>query len=249
MGRAHAGMVVLGLTAAVLLAAAPGLWAQEPLVAKLDPSGMVRVFAGDAELAMIELNAHGPEWQHAPQASATARFSVLPNGGSRRFVGTLPVPKTDGGAIMYTETLKLLPTGLKLEYEVGMTKAMKLDGLQVSVLLPVAQYAAKELVISNPDADPQIATFPKEQIGNAFQVWSGEGSRIEVAKGTDQAVTLELRAAADVVIQDLRQWKQDSFEIRFPAIMEAPGRDVTADDRLHFDVTVSFAGPVKLEGP
>ena len=39
------------------------------------------------------------------------------------------------------------------------------------------------------------------------------------------------------------------FEIRFPAIMEDQGRDMAADDRFHLDLTVTFAAPVKLEGP
>ena len=98
MGRPRAGLIVVSLAAAVLLAVAHGLWAQEPLSAKLDPSGMVRVFAGDVELAMIELNAHGPEWEHAPQATAKAQASDLPDQAGKRFVGTLPIPKTEGGA-------------------------------------------------------------------------------------------------------------------------------------------------------
>jgi len=113
----------------------------------------------------------------------------------------------------------------------------------------VASYAGKELSIARPDDDPQIATLPQEQEGDTFQVWGGEGSKIEVAKGTDQAITIELRAAADVVIQDLRRWEHPTFEIRFPAIMEDQGRDMTAEDRLHLDLTVTFAAPVKLVGP
>ncbi len=249
MDRLRAGTIVVSLVAAVLLGAAPGLWAQETLSAKLDPSGMVRVVAGDVELATIQLNAHGPGWQYAPQVSATARVSDLPDQAGKQFVGTLPVPNTDGGALEFTETLRPLPQGVRLEYEVGVTQAMKLNGLQVSICLPVAQYAGKELVIARPDSDPRVATLPQEQRENTFQVWGGEGAKIEVAKGTDQAITIELRAAADVVIQDLRQWDQPTFEIRFPAIMEAPAREVAVEDRFHLDLTVTFAAPVQLAGP
>ena len=89
MGKSRAGMMIAGLTVAVLLAVASRLWAQQAPAAKpgvtaqsaascsakLDPSGMVRVAAGDVELAMIELNAHGPQWKHAPQATATLATS------------------------------------------------------------------------------------------------------------------------------------------------------------------------------
>jgi hypothetical protein len=80
-------------------------------------------------------------------------------------------------------------------------------------------------------------------------LWSGEGAKIEVAKDTDEAVTIELRAAADVIVQDLRQWDRPIFEIRFPAIMQEEGREVAAEDKFHLDLTVTFASPVKLEGP
>jgi hypothetical protein len=238
----------VGVTAGVLLAAASSSWAQETLSAKLDASGMVQVSRGDVELATIELNAHGPNWQHAPQASATAEVSDLPDETGKQFVGTLPIPNTDGGAIQYTESVKVLPQGLHLEYDLAMAGAMKLNGLQLSICLPVAQYAGKELAIPRADGQPQIAGFPEEQQQN-FQVWSGEGAKIEVAKDTDEAVTIELRAAADVVVQDLRRWERPIFEIRFPAIMEDQGRELTAEDRFHLDLTVTFAAPVKLEGP
>ena len=249
MSRLQARTVVVSVAATVLLAAASGLWAQETLSAKLDASGMVRVTRGDVELAMIELNAHGPEWKHAPQASATAEVSDLPDQAGKRFVGTLPIANTDGGAIRFTESVKPLPQGLQLEYDISMTRAMKLNGLQVSICLPVAQYAGKEVVVAQPEGEPQIVGLPQEQQAQRFVLWTGEGAKVEVAKGTDEAVTMELRAATDVVIQDLRQWDRPTYEIRFPAIMEDQGRDVAAEDKFHLDLTVTFAAPVKLEAP
>ena len=234
--------------AVVALLAASGVWAQEALSAKLDPSGMIRVLKGTSELAMIELNAHGPAWKHAPQADATAEVSDLPDKAGKQFVGTLPVPDTDGGAIEFTENVKTLPQGLQLEYDLATTAAMKLNGLQFSILLPVDAYAGQEVVVSRLEGEPDIVGLPQEQ-GQGFQVWSGEGAKIEVAKDTDQAFTIELRAPTDALVQDLRQWEQQVFEVRFPAIMEDQGRDVAADERFHLDLTITFAAPVKLVGP
>ena len=247
MDRLRAGMMVAISAAVALLAAAPGLWAEEALSVKLDPSGLVRVLAGEVEVASVDLNAHGPQWTHVSQADATARVADLPEQGGKRVVGALPVPGTDGGALEFTESVKPLPQGFRLEYEVGVNQALKLNGLQVSIHLPVDRYGGQEMVITRPDEDPQIATLPEEK-GEAAQVWGGEGAKLEVAKGTDQAITIELRAGADVVIQDLRQWEQPAFEIRFPAIMEDPPREVAAEDRFHLDLTVTFAGPVKAAG-
>ncbi len=249
MSRLRARTVVVSVAATVLLASASGSWAQETLTANLHATGMAQVSRGDVELVMIELNAHGPEWQHASQASATADFSDLPDQAGKRFVGTLPIPNTDGGAIQYTERVKALPQGLQLEYDLGMTGAMRLNGLQVSIYLPVSRYGGKEVLITQPQGEPQIVGLPQEQQERTFQVWAGQGAKIEAAEGTDEAVTIELRAATDVVIQDLRGWDRPVFEIRFPAIMEDQGRDVAAEDKFHLDLTVTFPAPVKLEVP
>ena len=252
MSRLTSALVAVGVAIAL---AASGSWADEApaaLSAKLDASGLIQLTRGDAQLATIELNAHGADWKHAPQATATAQVSALPNGTDKRFVGTLPIPNADG-AIRYTETVKLLPQGLRLEYDLGVTKAMKLDGLQLSVNLPVAAYAGKPLLIGQGQGEPQGVTLPPEKQDKPdqapVQLWAGEGAKVEVAKGTEEALTVELLAPTDLVVQDLRKWGTSVFEIRFPAIMEDPGRDVAADDRFHLDLTVTFAGPVKLEGP
>ena len=249
MSRSTAKTIVVSAATLVFVATAGTSWPQDVLNAKLHASGMVQVSRAGVGLAMIELNAHGPGWQHAPQKGAAAEVSDLPDQAGKRFVGVLAIPNTDGGAIQYTESVKTLSQGLQLEYHLTMTATMKLNGLQVSINLPVAQYAGKEVLISQLSDEPQLVGLPQEQQQGTFQVWSGQGSRIETAKGTDEAVTLELRAATDVVVQDMRQWDNPVFEIRFPAIMEDPGREVSAGDRFHLDLTVTFAVPVQLEGP
>lgn len=233
---------------AMLLLAAHCCHAQGALTVKLDPTGLVHVYSGDAELAMIELNAHGTGWLNAPQSSATAQLSDLPGQAGKRCVGTLPVPNTDA-ALQFSETVRTLPQGLQLEYEVSAAKAVKLNGLQVSVNLPTVRFAGKELAVSQPDGDPQIGAFPLLQQDQNTQVWAGPGDRVAVAKGTADAVTVQMRAATDVLIQDLRRWEHQIFEIRFPAIMEDGGRDVTPDARFHLDLTIMFAGPVKFARP
>lgn len=248
MNRVRALMVIVSVAAGVVLAT-NGAWAQEALTAKLYSTGMALVSRGDDGLAMIELSAHGPAWQHASQETATADVSDLPDHAGKRFAGVLPVPNTDGGVIEYTETVRALPQGLQIEYDLAMTGAMRLNGLQVSVYLPVPRYGGHEVLITAPQSEPEITSFPGAEEETTFRGWSGQGAKVEVAKGTDDAVTIELRAATDVMIQDLRQWDQPLFEVRFPAIMEDQGREMSADDRFHLDFTVTFAEPVNLEGP
>ncbi len=248
MSRLQTFTVAASLAACLILAAS-ATWAQEALTAKPHASGAIHVTRGDVELAMIELNAHGPAWQHVSQEIGTADFSVLPDQNGARFVGTLPVPGTEGGAIEYTQSVTQLSQGLRIEYDLAMSQTMRLNGLQVSINLPVGQYGGKEVMVSQPHGDPKIAGLPAEMIEGRTQIWSGQGAKVEVGQGTEDAITIQLRAAADVLVQDLRQWEHQIFEIRFPAIMEDQGREVSAEDRFHLDLTVTFAAPVTLEAP
>ena len=252
MSKLWAQTVLVSAAVAVFALAPQQLWAQERPEARLHPTGMIHVVRGDpaeAEPVTIELNAHGPGWEHAPQKSAAAQVGDLPDEAGKQFDGTLPIPNTDGGAVTYVQRVKPLPQGLRLQYDVGMSKDMRLHGLQVSILLPVDRYAGKVLQIARPEGDPHTVTLPREQRGDNFQVWTGEGARIEVAQGDPDALTIQLLAAAHVVVQDLRRWDRPIYEIRFPAIMEDAGRDVTADTRLHLDLTIAFPTPVTLQGP
>ncbi len=250
MGTRRVSAVGASAAMALLAAVASGAWAQGALSANLDASGLIRLTRGPAELAAIELNAHGSEWKHAPQTSAVARVSDLPGQAGKQVVGTLPIPDTDGGTIQFTETVKTLAQGLQLEYELAPSTTMRLNGLQLSVLLPVGAYAGQELVISRLGGEDEIVGLPlEERKQGGFQLWSGEGAKIDAAKGAEGAFTVELRAPTDVVVQDLRQWEQSVFEVRFPAIMEDGGREVTADDRFHLDLTITFPEAVTLGGP
>ncbi len=250
MSARRTEVIIGSLCTALLVTAATAGWGQAQAVIALEPSGLVRIASDGTELAKIELNAHGPQWSYAPQTGGTARVTALPEQAGKRFVGNLPIPNSDGGALTFTETVSPLAQSLRLEYEVGVTQTLKLNGLQVSVLLPAVTYAEKEVVITRPDNDdPEVAILPQEQRPETFHVWGGEGDRIEIAKGTAQALTLALQAPTDLIVQDLRRWEQPYFEIRFFAIMEDPPREVTAEDRFHLCLTVTSAAPLRLTGP
>ena len=233
----------------VLLVLAAGSQAQGALTAQVEPSGTVRVFAGGAELALVELNAHAAGWRNVSQEEATAQVSDLPDGTGKRIEGTLTIDAATGGAFHFVQTVKPVADGLQLEYNVSVVQPVKVNGLQVSIGLPTARYGGKELLIGQPDRDPQIRSFPEQMNEQNSQVWSGEGERVEVARGTPEAVAARLRAATDILVQDLRRWQHETFEVRFPAIMEDGGRELTPEDRFHLDFTMTFAAPVTVFGP
>lgn len=233
---------------AVAMISAGVSWAQGGLTARLHPSGMVQIFRGNDEVATFELNAHGPQWKHAPQGGATAQASDLPGGG-KQFAGVLPVANTTAGAgFRFREAVKPTPTGLQLSYDVAPTHAMKINGLQVSARLPVARYGGKELLITQGSGEPQGAILPAVKNEQTSSIWSGEGASFQLLAGTPEAFAIELHGVTDAMVQDLRQWEQEVYELRLPAIME-DGRDLTTDDRFHLDLNINLGGPVKLLGP
>ncbi|MBT3289415.1 MAG: hypothetical protein HN380_18875 [Victivallales bacterium] len=247
MSRFARGLSALAL--AVFLGSTGVSRSQDATTIKLGPSGILEISRGEAAVGMVELSAHGAGWTHAPQKEAKAEASDLPDKAGKQFIGTLAVPKTEGGTIRYIQTVKPLSQGVQIDYDLTMSKDMKVSGLQFSLYLPVEAYAGKEVLIPQVRDDPKLVGLPKEQQKGKFQLWSGQGAKIELAKGKPEAVTIELRAATDVVVQDLRQWEQPVFEVRFPAIMQDPGREVKAGERFHLDLTVTFATPVRVEGP
>jgi hypothetical protein len=217
----------------------------QALTAKVNNTGLIVISEPNAEVATVELNAHGVGWKHAPQSSATGQMTDLPDGG-KRIVGTLPIPDTNGGVLRFTEEVKAVPQGLQVGYDVSLPAALKLSGLQLSFLLPTARYGGQALLVAQPDGDPLTITMPAEPRPQSPQVWAGEAARVELAKGTPSAMAIEMRASTDVMIQDLRQWQRETFEVRFPAIAEDGGREVTPDDHFHLDLTIKLASPVML---
>ncbi|MGM0494426.1 MAG: hypothetical protein ACQER1_15955, partial [Armatimonadota bacterium] len=176
------------ITLLMIIIALPALtgvtFAQGAITATLQPSGLIEVTDGAGALATIELNAHGPGWQHAPQDTATADIRALPAEDGAEVTGTLPIPNTDGGTLEFTETVTSLPQGLRLEYDVSVAQAMRLSGLQFTVNLPVGRFGGDEVIIRPPTGDPKIAGLPEEQEDGRTQLWRGDGSTIEVAGDT-----------------------------------------------------------------
>ncbi|MBT7058219.1 MAG: hypothetical protein HN976_24205 [Lentisphaerae bacterium] len=249
MTKSSTATATMAIAIALSWACTGKSWGQDAITARLHPSGVIELSRGAVVLGRVELNAHGPNWQHAPQTEGKGTVDDLADKSGKRVSGVLVIPNTEDGAIEYIENVKTLAQGLQNEYDLTVSKIMKLNGLQVSVNLPVEQYAGKEVLVSQPRQDPKLVGLPEKQQEGRFQLWSGQGSKAEIAKDTDLAITAELRASTDVMVQDLRQWDNPIFEVRFPAIMEGGGREVTAGAKFHLDLTITCASSVKLVTP
>jgi hypothetical protein len=237
--------------------------AQDALTAKLLAQGGVKVMAGDKLLATLSLNAHGPAWKHVDQPAATAVVRDAETGPARIVEGSLPVPDTDGGAVRFVETVKPVEKGFSVAYSLGYTKAMALNGLQVSLLLPAEVFGGKSVVLHAPgegDAAADRATevaLPEQLSAEKWQLATSPATKVEIAPGTENAITIapkvpEAEAGAKVqlpkfIVQDLRKWDQNVFEIRLILIYDEKGKQVTAEDKANTELSVTFARALQLQ--
>ena len=245
----------------LIVFALPAAFGQDPVVAKVGPRGALVLMSGDRALATLTLNAHGAGWKHVEQDDATAALKDLDPGPGRVCEGNLAVPDTDGGAVRFREVVRPIEKGLSLAYELGFSKALSLNGLQVSLYLSPDAYAGKEVAITSPAAQDQAAavtriTLPAEVDQQKWQLGMAAADKVEIAAGTDQAITLtpklpqvEGKAAqpAMFIVQDLRRWNTNAFEIRWFLIMDDKGKQVTADEAPGVAFTLGFPRELRLE--
>jgi hypothetical protein len=235
--------------------------AQDALTAKLLPQGGVNIMSGEKPLATLSLNAHGPEWKHVDQAEATATVKEADPGPGKIVEGTLPVPGTDGGAVHFVETIGPTAKGFSADYTLGVTKALALNGLQVSLLLPTSMFAGKTIVVHTRPAAPAggeaaadetvSVTLPEQLDAEKWQLAASPASKIEIAAGADDAITLVPKVPAPkegeapqlpmFVIQDLRKWDQNMVEVRLFLIMDDNGKQVAEEDKMHVALDLTFA--------
>lgn len=254
-------LVCLSWALAVACAPCTAL-AQGALTAKLAPQGTVTVLSGETVVATLSLNAHGPEWAHVDQPAATASAADAQEGGGRVTQGTLPVPNTDEGAIRFWQTIIPTPNGLSADYLLGATQPLALNGLHVSLLLPVETLSGKTIAVwplqqGAPAEEPEEIAVPAQLDTKQWQLFSGPASKVVVCPGTDDAITIvptafepnEVGAGEPPVffVQDLRRWDHDQVEVRLSLVNADNGQWLTAWDKLHIAVDVTFARGLSWE--
>ncbi len=255
----YGAQLLLVALACVFVIVPQAALAQETLTARLLPHGAVSISSGDRPLATLSLNAHGPDWKHVDQDAATAEAS-----GDRelmRFLGTLPVPNTDDGAIRFAETIEPRANGLVADYVLGPTQAMQLNGLHISLLMPAEALVGRTIRVHPPAAKGPTAqadapekvqgiALPAHLDEKGWQLFTGPASKVEIAPGTDDAITVAPLAFEPTMegmaeppifaVQDLRKWDQDTIEVRLSLVMADKGTWLSAWDKMHAAASISF---------
>jgi len=220
--------------------------AQDGRTVVLRGSGQVLLKDADGDFATLELNLHNSAWKYASQTDATAKCQDT--GEEKTFTGALPVPEVAGATIAFLETITSANDGVHVIYEMRPSGPMILNGLQISLLLPTDRFGGQQLTVSGGEAAEQPIALPRTLNPAQWQMGTHKGNALQIGAEAATAVKVKIDKAYDLIIQDLRQWQRDEFEIRIPFIQADQGQMVGNNDG--WDVEVILApGPMTVTGP
>ena len=250
MRALHHGGRLIGVALVVVLVGGATAWGQPGLnlTGRCLPDGRVVVSAGPGVLFTLDLNAHGPNWTNVGQEKATASPTDIVGEGGLNIEGTLPVPNTNGGAVKFSETVWPAEQGFSLAYNLGFTKDMTLNGLQVSMLMPVGGFIGKTLAIQSAGAEVLQVTLPQTWTEQTWQLGDAEGDAILIDTGGAMPIAIRAAEGQRLLLQDLRRWDHDLFELRFTFIFAAAGQPVKADEARNLSLELEFDRQVEFEG-
>jgi hypothetical protein len=176
------------------------------------------------------------------------------------------VPGTDGGVVHFEQSVALADEGVKVEYEIGFSKPMALNGLQASLRLPQAPFLGgnvavlAEGVVHEVELPEEVAADRPQLLKLALETEDEPGEpeqaedqpeEPEQAPVVDVAekVLLTIDEAAGLMVQDLRPYGPDQYELRVFAIADHRGHAVAADDQYSIRLSLSLPGEPTLVGP
>jgi hypothetical protein len=237
------------LFAAVVIAVIGLSWARAqggPDVV-LRGNGQILLKDAEGDFGTLELNLHNSNWKYASQTEATAEAEEQPGGG-QVFTGALTVPDVPGAAISFLQTLNPTEMGLQIIYELRPSGPMILNGLQISLLLPTERFGGQKLIVGGGEAADRTVELPRVLNPAQWQLGTFQGKSVQIGDAAAPTCTLTLDKGYPLIVQDLRQWERDEFEIRLPFIQADQGKAVGDTDRFDVEITLG-PGPVALSGP
>jgi hypothetical protein len=241
------GTIALAVVATVVLAGTAAV-AQEGIVVQPAPTGRLQVTKAGQPIMAIELSVHGDNWTHAPQSRAQAQVTQLADQPGLLYKGLLQVPGGEG-PLNFEETLRPAENGFFADYKMWFNQPTTLNGLQVSLLLPVARYLGKNVVLVGGGGRETTVELPMQLDAQKWVLHQGGGiTEVQIAPGTDVASGVACGGPTNVLVHDLRQWQQQVFEIRFHQVYQQTALTVEANREFKFSLAFGFQEPVTIQG-
>jgi hypothetical protein len=221
--------------------------AQEAREVLVRANGQLLARDAEGDFATVEINLHNSNWTYASQADATAASEDLAGGG-KRLTGTLPVPEVIGAALSFLQTITPADDGLHIIYELQPAGPLVLNGLQISVVLPAERFGGQQVIVRHAEAIDRTVPLPRALNPAQWQLGTIQGNAVQIGADEATALTAKISKTYGLILNDLRRWDRDEFEIRIPLIYEEQGRMLSTTDRFSVELVLG-PGELALTGP
>ena len=241
------GTIALALGVAAVLAGTTAV-AQQGIVVQPAPTGRLQLMQAGQPIMAIELSVHGDNWTHAAQSRAQAQVTQVADQPGLLYKGLLAVPGGEG-PLNFEETVRPAENGFFVDYKMWFDQATTLNGLQVSLLLPVARYLGKSVVLVAGGGRETTVELPMQLDAQKWVLHqSGGVTEVQIGPGTDVASGVACGGPTNVLVHDLRQWQQQVFEIRFHEVYQQTATTVEANREFKVSLAFGFQEPVTIQG-
>lgn len=225
--------LVMALTAAAL-----SISRAAPIAGTIDADGELSLAIGSKELADFRIGAFDPGWQWA---GATPDRSALTPGAPEHTRGF--AIKMPGGPVIAGESLiTMADDAIVARYAFTPRAGITLNSLHVSMDVPVATIAGGSWRAAGPGG-AKGGQFPKNQ--GEPGLFLGDASSLEITTAEGVIVGVAFAKPTRVVIQDNREWHDDTFSIRIVSLGD--GFQMAQGRRAELEFKITSPSGILLE--
>jgi hypothetical protein len=218
-----------------------------PLTIATEDKGEIVFLDGAAPFARIACGAFGPGWTWSSQASARDVTSSVSESDERSLSGTFDVPETPASVAFSESVSRAGPRSLRAAYQLTLTAAAQPNSLWVSLYLPCDLYAGRTVTGLDPAREQRVFLKLPPSLGEANLLSRRDLKKLSISAGSGADFEIEFSPAANVLLQDNRQWGGGEFELRIELLGPYLGSTAPAGVQFAQALTVSFDQDVAFQ--
>jgi hypothetical protein len=212
-----------------------------PLTVVTEDKGEIIFLDGAAPFARIACGAFGPGWRAESQSVAYDLADTRSTPDERSLSGTFDVPETPASVAFSESVSRAGPRSLHAAYQLTLTTAAQPNSLWVSLYLPCDLYNGRTVTAFDAAGEQREFLALPASLGQAH-LFSRHGvKKLSVADGAAVGYEVEFSPAANVLLQDNRQWGGTEFELRIELL--GPYLDATVPAGTEFAQALSVTLP------
>jgi hypothetical protein len=228
-------MLAMVLMLALAASAAPAAdlfgWFRE------DGTMTLRSEASHEVLGRISPGLFGPGWTgfEATTAEGSPREIAA---GRWQYSGSM-VPEGQAGSVDYTVTATRIAGGVEVSYQFTTRGELSLNALYIRLKLPLSFANGGRALLPGKEV-----AFPAAYLGRPGMHF-GPGKEIELRLSTTK-MRLSVEEAADIELQDNREWKEEAFDLSFHVFHGDQARTVPTGSGFRQTLRVEVEGMRKV---